>query len=355
MTLANDLRPDDSHTGKAAERPIRIDRFTTALHEPDQQFAFWHDLVSPILKVTPEGTSTSSFHASGRAYHLGCLRLVSLRMDALEFRHTQEHIDATGIDHWCLSVTKTGAMACRTNTAAFEFPAGSLSVLSLAGPFAGRSSATDALILYLSRDDFHEIAAELDTASHRRVAGPMVSLLNEFLLNAEAYLPTMKISEVSVLVETLSLLIRAAFNPTADAIAAANLPMSVGRFDLVRKYIQENLGSPDLGATSVCKALDLSRRQLYYLFDRHGGVARYIKQRRLNAACRALANSGDTRLISTIAYACGYTNQALFSRHFQAEFGFGPREARAAKLCGYLPRTSAPTSFSEWLGQGRAC
>ncbi|WP_394701530.1 hypothetical protein [uncultured Roseibium sp.] len=72
-----------------------------------------------------------------------------------------------------------------------------------------------------------------------------------------------------------------------------------------------------------------------------------------HGAGELLSNSNDHRLISTIAYTYGYTNQALFSRHFQAEFGFDPPEARAAKLCGSLPRNSAPKSFAEWLGQGR--
>ncbi|WP_417676810.1 helix-turn-helix domain-containing protein [Roseibium sp.] len=355
MTLTSNLRRDDSQTGTAAERSIRIDRFTTTFHEPDQQFAFWRELVSPILKVTPEGKSTpeAGFHARGRAYDLGCLHLVSLRMDPLAFRHTQEHIEGTGIDHWCLTVMKTGTLACDANASGPEITAGSLGVLSFAAPFSGHASATDTLNLFLNRDDFHEFADGLDAIAQRPMSGPMMSLLVEFLLNAETYLPSMKASEVSMFLESLTLLLRAAVNPTANTIAAADLPMSAGRFDLVRKHVQDNLSHPDLGVTSICKALNLSRRQLYYLFEPHGGVAGFIKQRRLTAACRALSNSNDHRLISTIAYTYGYTNQALFSRHFQAEFGFGPREARAAKLCGYLPRTSAPQSLAEWLGQGR--
>ena len=159
----------------------------------------------------------------------------------------------------------------------------------------------------------------------------------------------MTVSEVAVLVESLGLLLKAVFNPTEETVAAADQPISVGRFSLVRKYILQNLGSPDLSAASICEAMDLSRRQLYYLFDGHGGVAKYIKQQRLNAACRALANSSDTRLISTIAYAYGYTNLALFSRHFQSRFGFSPRDARAEQLCGHLPRQSSPQTFSDWL------
>lgn len=309
--------------------------------------------MSPILEVSPVSTPAAGFHASGRAYDLGCLHLASLRMDPLAFRHTEEHIEGTGIDPWCLTVMKSGTLACDANAGGPEITAGSLGVLSFAEPFAGRASATDTLNLFLNRDDFHEFATGLDAIAQRPMAGPMTSLLGEFLLNAEAYLPSMKASEVSMFLESLTLLLRAAVIPSADTLAAADLPISAGRFDLVRRHIQDHLASPDLGVTSICEALNLSRRQLYYLFEPHGGVAGFIKQRRLAAACRALSNSNDHRLISTIAYTYGYTNQALFSRHFQAEFGFGPREARAAKLCGYLPRTSAPTSFADWLGQGR--
>ncbi|WP_346911717.1 helix-turn-helix domain-containing protein [uncultured Roseibium sp.] len=343
---------DGDRAARIADRPVRVDRFTTEGHKPRHQFAWWYALMSPILEVSPVSTPEADFHASGRAYDLGCLHLVSLRMNSLSFRHTQEHIEGTGIDPWCLTVMKTGALACDANMGGSEITAGSLGVLSFAEPFTGRASATDTLNLFLNRDDFHDFAAGLDAIAQRPVSGPMTSLLREFLLNAEVYLPSMKASEVSMFLESLTLLLRAAVSPSGEAIAAADLPVSAGRFNLVRRHIQDHLASPDLGAASICKALNLSRRQLYYLFEPHGGVAGFIKQRRLTAACRALANSNDHRLISTIAYTYGYTNQALFSRHFQAEFGFGPREARAAKLCGYLPQASAPKSFAEWLGRG---
>lgn len=331
------------------DQPIRIDRFTTARQEPEGQFARWRDLVSPILDVSQVETPRPGFRAAGRAYDLGALHLVSARMDPMAFRHGEDHVATSGIDHWCLTLVKGGVLTSQGMESVVEARAGSLDLKSLAYPFAGRANETDVLSLYLQRDDFSEIAEAIDAACFRRLTGSMANILKDFLVGVETRLAVMTVSDISLLVETLTLLLRALVAPTADALAAAERPVSVGRFNLARKYIQDNLASSDLGADSICKALNLSRRQLYYLFEPHGGVAGFIKQRRLTAACRALANSKDHRLISTIAYSYGYTNQSLFSRHFQAEFGFTPREARQARLCGHLPRRSPPRTFSDWL------
>jgi transcriptional regulator GlxA family with amidase domain len=71
-----------------------------------------------------------------------------------------------------------------------------------------------------------------------------------------------------------------------------------------------------------------SRRKLYHLFERYGGVAHYIRSRRLAACHAAIVDPLETRQIYTIAYDHGFTDPAVFSRLFRAEFGYSPSEAR---------------------------
>lgn len=334
-------------------RRIRVDRFTTATRERRHQFTCWRELVAPLVEVDRNEPATAGYHASARAYDLGPLHFVASCWDSMQYRHTREHVRASGIDHWYLTLLKRGNDISRAGDRVLRSSAGDLQVRSFAFPFSGRCDTTNSISLYLSRDNFPDISGMLDAVDHKRIAGSYTEILGEYIIALENYLKTLQISEISLVVETFTHLLSAALKPTAKDVAAADIPMEASRFSLARKHIQQHLTSPDLGTDSLCRALEISRRQLYHLFEKHGGVAKFIKKRRLAACCKAIGNPADHRLISTIAYSYGFTNHALFSRQFQAEYGFSPSEARAARLCGHLPEPSPPKTFSEWLLQTR--
>lgn len=332
---------------------IRADRFTTVTLEPRHQFAYWKELIAPLADVDRDDVTTDGYYASGRAYDLGSLHFVSSSTAPMKYRHTEDHIRASGIDHWCLTLLKRGHEISRAGDRVLRSSAGSLQVRSFVYPFAGRSDVTSSVHLFLSRDNFPDISGMLDAVNHKIITGSLAEILKEYLITLESYIKTLTVSEISLAVESLSLMISAALRPVAKDIVAADMPITAGRFNLARKYIQQHLASPDLGTDSICRALGISRRQLYYLFERYGGVAKFIKQRRLAACCKAIAEPTDHRLISSIAYSYGFTNHALFSRQFHAEYGFSPSEARAARLLGHMPEPSPPKTFSEWLLQTR--
>lgn len=89
--------------------------------------------------------------------------------------------------------------------------------------------------------------------------------------------------------------------------------------------INAQLHSSELSSDLICARVGISRRQLYYLYKGHGGVMKYITQRRLGACYRALVNPSNKQRISTVAYAHGFTHHSTFYRQFQARYGFSPR------------------------------
>jgi AraC-like DNA-binding protein len=61
-----------------------------------------------------------------------------------------------------------------------------------------------------------------------------------------------------------------------------------------------------------------------------GGVAAFIRQRRLRGIHALLAAPHERRRISEIAFHFGFANNSHFSRTFRNTFGYSPREAREA-------------------------
>lgn len=99
-----------------------------------------------------------------------------------------------------------------------------------------------------------------------------------------------------------------------------------------KAHIRAHLGDPDLDPAGVAAAVGVSLRRLQELFHEQGDpVSAWIWLRRLDAAARRLADPGLHHLpIGTLAYGCGFTSPAHFTRRFKDRYGLTPRAYREA-------------------------
>lgn len=86
------------------------------------------------------------------------------------------------------------------------------------------------------------------------------------------------------------------------------------------EYIDTHLGECDLGEHILCKRFMLSRATLYRRFQAVGGVARYIRERRLQRAQQHLAHNPGCSL-TWLLYEMGFASERQFQRSFLAHFG----------------------------------
>jgi AraC-like DNA-binding protein len=125
----------------------------------------------------------------------------------------------------------------------------------------------------------------------------------------------------------------------------------------IRAFIEDNLDREDLTPALITSRHGVSRATLYRLFEPIGGVADYIRRRRLAHCFADIASPAQRhRSISDIAYSHGFFNDAAFSRSFSAHFGLSPRRTRQAALHGRsappgdaASRPSALEEFRGWL------
>lgn len=95
----------------------------------------------------------------------------------------------------------------------------------------------------------------------------------------------------------------------------------------IDKYIDEHL-SEKITVETLCNEFSISRTRLYELMGKQlsGGIAAFIKQKRLTAA-RDMLKTTDTP-ISDIAYATGFDDYSYFLRVFKSHYGISPRKMR---------------------------
>jgi AraC-like DNA-binding protein len=111
-----------------------------------------------------------------------------------------------------------------------------------------------------------------------------------------------------------------------------------------RRFIAQNLRNPELTVPLIAAAVYVSEAHLSRLFRAEGqSVMRYVWQSRLALAADMLrrgrrgerggCSDGGRVQIGDIAYRCGFSTPAHFSRAFRERYGISPREALAANGC----------------------
>ena len=90
-------------------------------------------------------------------------------------------------------------------------------------------------------------------------------------------------------------------------------------------FIERNLTDRDLSAGRIAAAVGISERQVSRVFSPHGGVARWITDRRLDLAKHRLSTGGGT--VGEVARECGFASSSYFARAFRQRFGQTPVEA----------------------------
>lgn len=116
-----------------------------------------------------------------------------------------------------------------------------------------------------------------------------------------------------------------------DPRANLSADTSVRRAHLARigREIARAFAEPWLSPDEVAGACGISVRYLHDLCRRDGASFRdRLRQTRHEAARQALSALADTRSITEIAYACGFSDASSFARSYRVQFGESPRETR---------------------------
>jgi AraC-like DNA-binding protein len=107
----------------------------------------------------------------------------------------------------------------------------------------------------------------------------------------------------------------------------------------VERFIRANLAVSELSPRDIADACGISLRYLHQLFATQGTtVCGWIRCQRLLMCDEALRDGNSRKSISEIAYHWGFGDHAQFSRHYRAQFGCTPSDAREAA------RRAAPAS-----------
>lgn len=321
---------------------------------PEARFAAWQESVSLLFEVEPppDGPAVASHLTT---YHFGSLLLGRVASHRQAFRRSSRLISRAGVDHFLVQVYRRGGTA-----GAF-------------GKNHGSARPGDVLLLDLEQsldtraDDFENLTLVIPRqmlAQHLRCP----ERLHGRVLPRESVPARLLNAHLDLLWQTCA----HAAPDEADALGRgvagmvsayfAQLPLPEGAPEIevatglaIRQYIARHFADPRLTPEILARRFRISRAQLYRLFKPFGGVAGYIRERRLAWSLAELSRPARPQRIVDVALAAGFGSEAHFSRVFRQAFGLSPREAReeagrAAPPAG-RPHEGFDPRIQEWLRQ----
>ncbi len=103
----------------------------------------------------------------------------------------------------------------------------------------------------------------------------------------------------------------------------------------VLSHVRAHLDDPGMRTGSIAKALGVSPRSVQNVFETISTTASaYILQGRLDRAAAFLRAGRGKATITQIAFDCGFSDSAYFSRCFHKAYGMAPRRFQSGETAG---------------------
>lgn len=206
------------------------------------------------------------------------------------------------------------------------------------------------LVLHMPREILVRRIGQTEhfTARPVRATSPIGAVISPFLHQLASGVADFEPVTARRLSEISLALITTAFG---ELVAQQEKGQSWARTSLLyraKALIEENLHDPSLSPENVARALRISLRYLQDLFhSEKTTVSNWIWSRRLEKCRRDLSDPLlSSKDISQIAFDCGFSDFAHFSRRYKAEFLVSPSEFRREQRTRAILPPGNPASQS---------
>ena len=259
---------------------------------------------------------------------MGAVVCRRIRTPAGSFGRSSAQVRRDGLDHWVFNVVRQGKQRISAASRELCTGAGELSVFSLAGAYQAHRTNIDWVGLFVPRGTYPAIDTVLNHTQHRALDNSLGRILAAYLVALSDEVPSMKESDLPHAIRAMEGLVEKSASSSPAVLDTSDTCLDIPRMRLLRDIIDRNLGSWNLHAGRLCKLADVSRSNLYRMFEPYGGVVHYIQRQRLRRAHDLLADPSCTRQISLIASDHCFADSSTFSRAFRHEFGYSPTDLR---------------------------
>lgn len=321
----------------------RLYYVTTGL-DADTGFATWSAVLSPLFEPRPWTRSKSLPNGSANGAILGDMIIAKVAFGPQMFVRDAERIAVTP-DHILLHLYMSGGFNGLISGEQAAIGPGKVAVIDLAHEVRTRAFASNTLSLVVPRTMLPDMApgtlkARLDPHRNELLAAHIRSLQERSAQISE--------DEVANTVSDTADFLRRLFgHPDFKSRNAQDADDDL--LSLAQTAIRDNLAIGKLSPDFLAEKLSISRATLYRVFAPHGGIMRYVQERRLIAVRAALGDPLETRKLSRIAADLGFNSEAHFSRAFRQRFDMTATDYRKVQIeASTQTQLTSPEVVNRW-------
>lgn len=308
---------------------LALQHYSTADLPLGQRHEAWVNRDWPSLAPIYRTVPLEPFDTVSDRLRLGELVVHYSRISAQRWERDISMLRSHDPDALTVVITLAGAARGVMGARSFRTGAGSVQLCDLAQTSSHESTASRTILVTVPRALAIERGLDVSGLHGAVLRSGAAAMLGPHLLGVREAVPELIVEDGPVLARTfLDLLSIAIASSERGATSPANGRGSAPA-TLARAEIEQQLGSPSLTIANLCRRLGMSRTGLHRLFEAEGGVQAYIRDRRLEAARRALADPAGAEPIYALAERLGFSDGAHLSRLFRARYGLTPSDHRA--------------------------
>lgn len=288
----------------------------------------WRDAIAPVFHATIDDAVDVPPTVLMKNFNLQRCLFGLLRAPRQRIERTPSQISAQAVDHLLVRIYLAGAASVDVGGDDREVRPGDFTIFDLSQVMKSDTGEISSINLLMPRRSLDRRLGDLS---------PMHGRVFRHDLNPFTRLMADRLGSLANCVEAADAWQRDSLSTATVALCNAMLTPEDGDSPYtpdtvlgiaIRQFIDGDLTSYDLDADRITARFGLSRTALYALFEPEGGVARYIRNRRLARAMRILAGieRGPRQRISSVGYACGFETEKAFSRAFRRRYGVVPSQ-----------------------------
>lgn len=291
----------------------------------------WLDAISPVFEGTIDEAVTVPPTVLMKNYNLQRCLYGLLRAPRQRIERTHSQISRQAVDHLLVRLYVGGTASVDVGRGERGVSPGDFTIFDLSQRMTSDTGEISSINLLMPRRSLDRRLGELSPL-HGHVfsqdGSPVTRLMADHLRSLARCIETTDGWQRDNLADATVTLCNAMLTPAGDGPYEPATMLGIA----VRQFIDADLASYDLDADKLTARFGVSRTNLYALFEPDGGVASYVRNRRLARAMRILAGvePGPRRRIAGVGYACGFETEKAFSRAFRRRYGVNPSQVDAS-------------------------
>ncbi|CAE6852190.1 helix-turn-helix domain-containing protein [Paraburkholderia domus] len=301
-----------------------------------QSFLAWQERMSPVYDIRPSSKQAEDrFDASLSRYTIDNLSFFDFHTGPNVAVRSLGRVSTESVRDLTFSVFLEGPpgqlLGGKTPPDASHIPqVPSILALDMDQPCTIRSFHGRLLLLFVPRALVEKSFPDAASLHGRRIhaTAPLTRLLIDHLVALNRQIVGLAKEEARHAFLTAVELLVAAFSREAGLSGNGRAAVRAAVYGQVRRHVETHLHDPDLSADSVLASLHLSRASVYRIFEHEGGLASYIRSRRLRMAADELVRFPHME-VQDIASGLGFNDASTFTRAFRRAFDIAPSELHA--------------------------